>query len=162
MNRLDKRESFFCEDVSLALIVKSGDMGNLRFVLNSGYPLNYNVMDSNGMCYDVVDLAEEHGQDEIASLFKTMQAKGSFNQLSEAHLPGPIKQEINLSMAGKTTKKFVMANSKDDWRLFQKEVGDHFGLPANKVKIVMKGDPENKKLKWNALRADRNYAVASK
>lgn len=39
--------------------------------------MNYKVMDSEGMCYLASDLAEHHGQHEVAEYFKTLMKKGS-------------------------------------------------------------------------------------
>jgi len=147
-SRLEKRELFVSEDQSVSLIIKSGDLTNLKWLIESGYPLNHMVTDTNGNAFHMVEIAEEYGQDAIAQYLRSVEAAGT------------PRQEITITLQGRPPAKFIMANSGGDWKNFKKEVGAHFGIPANKVKITRKGDTA--KLKWNQLRANRPFMVMSK
>lgn len=78
------------------------------------------------MCYLASDLAAHHGQMEVARLFSDLEKQG------------PPRQKVLLSN-GKTEKEFIMANSKDDWKLFKKEVGQTFNI-SQRFKICNRGD----------------------
>jgi hypothetical protein len=64
-NRLERRDALFCEDDTIALAIKSGDSARIKWLFDKGYPLNYNIMDTDGMCYEATELAKHHNQDEV-------------------------------------------------------------------------------------------------
>ena len=43
--RLEQREDFYCEDESLALMIKSGDIEGLKWSFQKGWPMNYKGAD---------------------------------------------------------------------------------------------------------------------
>lgn len=78
------------------------------------------------MCYLASDLAAHHGQAEVARLFGDLEKQG------------PPRQKVRLAH-GAQEKEFVMANSKDDWKLLKKEVQLAFGF-TQRFKVCNRGD----------------------
>lgn len=81
-NRLERRDKLFCEDDTVALAIKSGmiaiylfpfliplisigDTSRIKWLFDKGYPLNYHIQDTDGMCYEATELAKHHNQDEV-------------------------------------------------------------------------------------------------
>jgi len=146
--RLQTRESYFTSDESIALMIKSGDIEGLRWLFQKGWPMNYRVQDHDGMCYLGSDLAAHHGQMEIARLF------------SDLEKMGPPRQKLRLGWQ-QQEKEFIMANSKEDWKMFKQEVKMVFSLPKP-FKIIGRGDKDEKKMKWRELREGRRYVIMFK
>jgi hypothetical protein len=65
---LERRDALFCEDDTIALAIKSGDSARIKWLFDKGYPLNYNIMDTDGMCYEATELAKHHNQDEVCTV----------------------------------------------------------------------------------------------
>jgi len=107
--RLERRDAYFSEDNALPLMVTSGDIDGLKWMLDKGFPLNYKIQDHAGMCHEVWDLAELHGQTKIAELFRD-KAKA-----------GPPRQKLMLRYNEKEAE-FIMPNSREDWKMFKNEV----------------------------------------
>eukprot|EP01123_Difflugia_compressa_P007908 TRINITY_DN2233_c0_g1_i1.p1 TRINITY_DN2233_c0_g1~~TRINITY_DN2233_c0_g1_i1.p1 ORF type:complete len:165 (+),score=32.20 TRINITY_DN2233_c0_g1_i1:51-545(+) len=145
--RLQKRDLYYSEDNALPLAVGSGDLEGVKWMIEKGFPLNYKVQDNAGMCHDVWDLADSHGQAKIAAYFRD-KAKA-----------GPPRQKILLRYNDKETE-FIMPNSKEDWKMFKDEVERHFG--TKRLKICNRGDDSKKKLGYMDLREGRKYLVFNK
>eukprot|EP01126_Amoeba_proteus_P062995 TRINITY_DN8632_c0_g2_i5.p1 TRINITY_DN8632_c0_g2~~TRINITY_DN8632_c0_g2_i5.p1 ORF type:complete len:199 (+),score=35.17 TRINITY_DN8632_c0_g2_i5:73-669(+) len=84
--RLELREKSYSNDAAFALAIKSGDLKKLKFMIDRGFPLNLNIRDTDGMCYEAVDLAEQGGNPELMNLIReitgTTISTSSFSILS--------------------------------------------------------------------------------
>eukprot|EP01125_Pyxidicula_operculata_P022159 TRINITY_DN8923_c0_g1_i1.p1 TRINITY_DN8923_c0_g1~~TRINITY_DN8923_c0_g1_i1.p1 ORF type:complete len:176 (+),score=37.14 TRINITY_DN8923_c0_g1_i1:42-530(+) len=145
--RLSERENYYTEYDALPLMIKSGDFEGIQWMYEKGFPINFKVIDNDGKCYLATELAEHHGQAKIANFFKDQTKKG------------PPRQKLRVTFGNKELE-FIMANSKEDWHMFKDEVCRAFGI--QKCYLCTKGDPENKPLKWTALREGRRYVAFEK
>jgi len=144
--RLTRRDEYYCSSDELALMIKSGDQDNIDFMMTRGFPINFKVQDTDGMCYLAVDLAEHHGQHAVAEYFRALMKKG------------PPRQKLKIKH-GNQTQEFIMPNSPEDWVMFQDEFARHFNLKWGAFKLCTQGDLEKKPLTWKNLREGRVYLV---
>jgi len=145
--RLEKRDQLFCDDDAVALAIKSGDVTQIKWLFERGYPMNYNVKDTDGMCYEAVVLARAHAQEEVAQLFQELAVKG------------PPRQYVTVFYENQS-REFVMPNSTDDEKLFRAEIKWFFKLDMKQnILLYQRGDTEKMDQKWNKLREGRKYVV---
>jgi hypothetical protein len=69
---LNKRDVTFCDDGALARAIKTHDLKKLQWMTERGFPLNLNVKDADGMCYEAVDMAEAFGTPEVVKFVKEL------------------------------------------------------------------------------------------
>jgi len=148
MFRLDIRNQWPSTDSRLALLIKSGDVAGIQWMIQKGWPINFKVVDSDGSVYDVIDLAEQVNKTEVLHFFRTLQETG------------PPRQKITLIYQNKPAD-FVLANSAEDWELLKKEVEEHFEIKNFKVLSSQSG-LEEIPLEWFELKPDREYHICVK
>jgi len=76
IERLDKRALWTATDDRLALLIISGNLSGIQWMIKKGWPINYRVQDSTGICYDASDLADKYGQTEIREFFYSLEKTG--------------------------------------------------------------------------------------
>jgi hypothetical protein len=145
--RLEKRDQLFCDDEAVALAIKSGDITQIKWLLEKGYPINYRVKDADGMCYEATEIAKHHGQTEIANIFAELEKKGPPRQYCTVYYEAE-------------SKEFVMPNSSDDEKLFRAELKWYYKLDMRApILVYQRGDTDKKDVKWTKLREGRKYVV---
>jgi len=145
--RLEKRDQLFCDDDAVALAIKSGDLQQVKWFFEKGYPMNWLVKDTDGMCYEAAEMAKHHGHQEIVDLFKEAEGKG------------PPRQSITLFYENES-RDFIMPNSSDDEKLFKAEIKWYWKLdPRKPILLYARGDVDKKDEKWHKLREGRKYVV---
>lgn len=71
--RLQKRDETFCDDGAIARAIKTGDLKKLQWMIERGFPINLNLKDADGMCYEAVDMAEAFAHNaEVEKLVKEL------------------------------------------------------------------------------------------
>eukprot|EP01126_Amoeba_proteus_P062992 TRINITY_DN8632_c0_g2_i1.p1 TRINITY_DN8632_c0_g2~~TRINITY_DN8632_c0_g2_i1.p1 ORF type:complete len:189 (+),score=40.52 TRINITY_DN8632_c0_g2_i1:353-919(+) len=144
------REKSYSNDAAFALAIKSGDLKKLKFMIDRGFPLNLNIRDTDGMCYEAVDLAEQGGNPELMNLIREITDKG---------LP---KQTI-LVFHGDRSEEFIIPNSPEDWKQFRGNVCFVFGIDRKAtLSFHLRGDEDKEEMRWHKFREGRKYNVEFK
>jgi len=145
--RLERRDKTFNDDPAIALTIKTGDLKKLQWMIEKGFPLNLNVKDADGMCYQATDLAEHCGHEDMISYVKELAANG------------PSRQKA-MFFYNDQSAEVIIPNSTDDFMHFRGNICHVFGIDfSSHLRFHCKGDDEEAEIKWNKFREGRKFIV---
>lgn len=159
--RLEKRDNTFCDDGALARAIKTNDLKKLQWMIERGFPLNLNVKDADGMCYEAVDMAEHFSnKPEIHKVIKDLAGMIRINASNEPAKGHP-RQTVTIQY-GDREEEIIMANSTEDFAQFCGNICHVFGIDKNKTLYIhAKGDDTHEDMKWNKMREGKAYVVTA-